>query len=268
MRDNLPRGSRFVIEFPCAGSRRRSSSSAAGRVRGLRERGSAHGGDDPGGGRRGGDPRHAARRAGRRGLRRARGGERARARSRCSRTQRAAPRRSSTSGCRRSTASSWCSACGRSADPARADHRDLGPRQHRDRGARDPRSAPSTSSRSRSRSTRCCSVVERALGRARSRVAARRRPSTPARPLPSRVAAAPPVPQRTIARSVVVNGQGLHSGVRTGLILQPLPPGSGIVFGSISRGDDGAGARRLRRLDRLRDHALPRRHGRRRPSST
>ena len=40
--------------------------------------------------------------------------------------------------------------------------------------------------------------------------------------------------QRTIRRSVVVNGQGLHSGIRTGLILQPLPPGSGIVFGSIS----------------------------------
>src|SRR6185369_277503 len=40
--------------------------------------------------------------------------------------------------------------------------------------------------------------------------------------------------QRTIQRSVVVNGQGLHSGVRTGLILQPLPAGSGIVFGSIS----------------------------------
>jgi UDP-3-O-acyl N-acetylglucosamine deacetylase len=40
--------------------------------------------------------------------------------------------------------------------------------------------------------------------------------------------------QRTIRRSVVVNGQGLHSGIRTGLILQPLPPGSGIVIGSIS----------------------------------
>src|SRR6185369_12584151 len=43
--------------------------------------------------------------------------------------------------------------------------------------------------------------------------------------------------QRTIQRSVVVNGQGLHSGVRTGLILQPLPPGSGIVFESITSGD-------------------------------
>jgi UDP-3-O-[3-hydroxymyristoyl] N-acetylglucosamine deacetylase len=53
------------------------------------------------------------------------------------------------------------------------------------------------------------------------------------------VLARPPrrVPERTIGRSVVVNGQGLHSGVRTGLILQPLPPGSGIVFGSISSGE-------------------------------
>jgi len=40
--------------------------------------------------------------------------------------------------------------------------------------------------------------------------------------------------QRTIGRSVVTAGQGLHSGIRTGLILQPLPAGSGIVFGSIS----------------------------------
>src|SRR5438552_9228009 len=43
--------------------------------------------------------------------------------------------------------------------------------------------------------------------------------------------------QRTIARSALVNGQGLHSGARTGLILQPLPPGSGIVFGSILSGE-------------------------------
>jgi UDP-3-O-acyl N-acetylglucosamine deacetylase len=44
-------------------------------------------------------------------------------------------------------------------------------------------------------------------------------------------------PQRTIGRSVLVNGQGLHSGARTGLILQPLPPGSGIAFGSILSGE-------------------------------
>ncbi len=40
--------------------------------------------------------------------------------------------------------------------------------------------------------------------------------------------------ERTIARSVVGGGLGLHSGVRTGLILQPLPPGSGIRFASVS----------------------------------
>src|SRR5205809_1038722 len=56
--------------------------------------------------------------------------------------------------------------------------------------------------------------------------------ATSAAPAPARR-----LPQRTIARSVVVNGQGLHTGVRTGLILQPLPPGSGILFGNISSGE-------------------------------
>jgi UDP-3-O-acyl N-acetylglucosamine deacetylase len=41
-------------------------------------------------------------------------------------------------------------------------------------------------------------------------------------------------PVRTIAQSVVVQGQGLHSGARTGVILQPLPPGSGILFNPLS----------------------------------
>jgi UDP-3-O-acyl N-acetylglucosamine deacetylase len=77
-------------------------------------------------------------------------------------------------------------------------------------------------------------VVERALGGGD--------PATGAAPSDAgatRVPAlAPPrqIPERTIARSVLVNGQGLHSGVRTGLILQPLPPGSGVVFGSILNG--------------------------------
>src|SRR5262245_60156773 len=44
------------------------------------------------------------------------------------------------------------------------------------------------------------------------------------------------VRQRTIARPVVGAGLGLHSGARTGIILQPLPPGSGIVFSSVSGG--------------------------------
>ncbi len=40
--------------------------------------------------------------------------------------------------------------------------------------------------------------------------------------------------ERTIGRSMVASGHGLHSGVKTGLILQPLPPGSGIQFTSLS----------------------------------
>ena len=39
---------------------------------------------------------------------------------------------------------------------------------------------------------------------------------------------------RTIGKSVVAHGRGLHSGVRTGIILHPLPPGSGILFGALS----------------------------------
>ncbi len=46
----------------------------------------------------------------------------------------------------------------------------------------------------------------------------------------------PPLIQRTLKRSVVLCGSGLHSGIKTGLILQPLPPGSGIIFGDISTG--------------------------------
>jgi len=42
--------------------------------------------------------------------------------------------------------------------------------------------------------------------------------------------------QRTLKRSVVLCGSGLHSGIKTGLIMQPLPPGSGVIFGDISSG--------------------------------
>lgn len=42
------------------------------------------------------------------------------------------------------------------------------------------------------------------------------------------------VQARSISQSVVVQGQGLHSGARTGIILQPLPPGSGILFNPLS----------------------------------
>ena len=42
------------------------------------------------------------------------------------------------------------------------------------------------------------------------------------------------LPQRTLKQSMVLYGTGLHSGKKTGLLLQPLPPHSGILFGSIS----------------------------------
>ncbi len=42
--------------------------------------------------------------------------------------------------------------------------------------------------------------------------------------------------QRTLKQSVVLSGRGLHSGLKTGLILSPLPPNSGIIFGNISTG--------------------------------
>jgi UDP-3-O-acyl N-acetylglucosamine deacetylase len=46
--------------------------------------------------------------------------------------------------------------------------------------------------------------------------------------------AQPVLKQRTLKKSVVVAGQGLHTGLRTGIILHPLPANSGIVFSGIS----------------------------------
>jgi UDP-3-O-[3-hydroxymyristoyl] N-acetylglucosamine deacetylase len=42
------------------------------------------------------------------------------------------------------------------------------------------------------------------------------------------------LPQRTVARSIVVQGQGLHSGLKTGVILHPAPAGFGIIFSSLT----------------------------------
>ncbi len=42
--------------------------------------------------------------------------------------------------------------------------------------------------------------------------------------------------QRTLRGRVVMYGQGLHSGVKTGLTISPLPPSSGILFGHITSG--------------------------------
>lgn len=44
-------------------------------------------------------------------------------------------------------------------------------------------------------------------------------------------------PQRTIAKSSVIYGLGLHSGSRTGMAIQPLPPDSGIHFLTLPKGN-------------------------------
>ncbi|MGD9578997.1 MAG: UDP-3-O-acyl-N-acetylglucosamine deacetylase [Syntrophorhabdus sp.] len=43
--------------------------------------------------------------------------------------------------------------------------------------------------------------------------------------------------QKTIGQSIVVYGVGLHSGVKTGMILLPMPEGTGIVFEHIPDGE-------------------------------
>ncbi len=48
------------------------------------------------------------------------------------------------------------------------------------------------------------------------------------------VASAAAVAQRTVARSVVIAGQGLHSGVKSGVIIHPAPADFGIVFSSLA----------------------------------
>jgi UDP-3-O-[3-hydroxymyristoyl] N-acetylglucosamine deacetylase len=57
-----------------------------------------------------------------------------------------------------------------------------------------------------------------------------------------RVASAAPS-QFTIKSSLVMAGQGLHSGLKSGVILHPAPPGTGIVFSSLA--DQSAMAARL-----------------------
>lgn len=44
------------------------------------------------------------------------------------------------------------------------------------------------------------------------------------------------IPQRTVRSSTVIYGLGLHSGRQTGMVMQPLPPGSGIHFLTLPQG--------------------------------
>jgi UDP-3-O-acyl N-acetylglucosamine deacetylase len=97
---------------------------------------------------------------------------------------------------------------------------------------------------------------DQVLGAARDAVATRRRATDRTAPLaispaPEALSTEPermPPPalrnlaagqqrQRTIRHSTVLYGLGLHSGGRTGLVLQPLPPGSGIHFHSLPSGE-------------------------------
>jgi UDP-3-O-acyl N-acetylglucosamine deacetylase len=84
------------------------------------------------------------------------------------------------------------------------------------------------------------STVQRALGevsggdgKRQSGARVKKNRAGKAAPLKS-VGTAQVIKQKTLAKSVVLSGQGLHSGVKTGLILHPLPPNSGILFTGIS----------------------------------
>ena len=86
--------------------------------------------------------------------------------------------------------------------------------------------------------------IERVLERESGGGADARRASTDAAaPQPSPLVGISGRKQRTLARSVVAAGQGLHSGLKTGVILHPAPAGFGIVFSSVA--DETAIAARL-----------------------
>lgn len=82
-------------------------------------------------------------------------------------------------------------------------------------------------------------TVQRALGEMPG-TSARKEPAKKTRA--ARAAAATPknglgprtIKQKTLKKSVVLSGQGLHSGVKTGLILHPLPVNRGVAFTGIS----------------------------------
>ncbi|MGH7828311.1 MAG: UDP-3-O-acyl-N-acetylglucosamine deacetylase [Candidatus Binatia bacterium] len=86
------------------------------------------------------------------------------------------------------------------------------------------------------------STVQRALGelpvsktKAKNGNGSRKKGKTKGGALPQKLGNPPKlVRQKTLRKSVVISGQGLHSGIKTGLVLHPLPPNSGILFTGIS----------------------------------
>jgi UDP-3-O-acyl N-acetylglucosamine deacetylase len=85
-------------------------------------------------------------------------------------------------------------------------------------------------------------TVQRALGempavsskRANGNGAKRRKAANSVAAKESAPGSGETIKQKTLKKSVVISGQGLHSGIKTGLILHPLPPNSGVLFTSIS----------------------------------
>ena len=67
------------------------------------------------------------------------------------------------------------------------------------------------------------------------------------------------VRQRTLKQSMILYGTGLHSGLKTGLMLLPLPPHSGVLFGNIY--DEHTVPGKLMYVDGA-DHATSLRKGR------
>lgn len=82
-------------------------------------------------------------------------------------------------------------------------------------------------------------TVQRALGElpavgVQKKTGSGTRKSRAAKTASKGAAAVQTLKQKTLTKSVVLSGQGLHSGVKTGLILHPLPPNSGIRFTGLS----------------------------------
>lgn len=61
-------------------------------------------------------------------------------------------------------------------------------------------------------------------------------PRPAARPATNGQASPRVAPERTLGKSVIASGHGLHTGVKSGLILNPLPAGRGIVFAALTSG--------------------------------
>ncbi|MGH7874864.1 MAG: UDP-3-O-acyl-N-acetylglucosamine deacetylase [Candidatus Binatia bacterium] len=81
------------------------------------------------------------------------------------------------------------------------------------------------------------STVQRALGEtsdAQQKKTNRAKPAKSAKSVAALLGAGKSDRQKTLKKSVVLSGQGLHSGVKTGLILHPLPADRGILFTGIS----------------------------------